>query len=120
MRTASAIAVFMVLAVLLDCVPGSAASATCAEEQAAPQVPTDLELCAALAPIVRKPSALPLNEYQAKLGEYLRNFCHRDDKSGWKMDKRVRDTGPWVGSYANGRWTGNYFGTHAPVLVWYS
>lgn len=120
MHTASAIAVFTSLAVLLDCAQGSAASATCAEEQATAQVPTDLALCAALGPIVRKPSALPLNEYQAKLGEYLRNFCHRDEKSGWKVDKRVRDTGPWVGTYANGRWAGNYFGTHAPALVWYS
>ena len=65
----------------------------------AAQVPTDLALCEALAPIVRKPSALPLNEYQAKLGEYLRNFCHRDEEGGWKVDKRVRDTGPWIGTY---------------------
>ena len=50
----------------------------------------------------------------------LRNFCHRDEKSGWKVDKRVRDTGPWIGIYANGHWAGNYFGTHAPVMVWYS
>jgi Cytochrome P460 len=120
MRTASAIAVFTSLAVLLDCAQGSAASVTCAEKQATAQVPTDLALCTALAPIVRKPSALPLNEYQAKLGEYLRNFCHRDEKSGWKVDKRVRDTGPWVGTYANERWAGTYFGTHAPALVWYS
>ncbi len=74
----------------------------------------------ALLPIVRKPSALPLNEYQAKLADYLRNFCHRDEKAGWKVDKRVRDTGPWIGTYANGHWAGNYFGTHAPALIWYS
>ena len=34
-------------------------SATCPEEQDTPQVPTDLALCEALDPIVRKPSALP-------------------------------------------------------------
>ena len=83
-------------------------------------MPTDLALCEALLPIVRKPSALPLNEYQASSATTLRNFCHRDEKSGWKVDKRVRDTGPWVGTYANGHWAGNYFGTHAPALVWYS
>ena len=69
---------------------------------------------------MRKPSALPFNEYQSKLADYLRNFCHRDEKAGWKVDKRVRDTGPWIGTYANGRWEGNYYGTHAPALIWYS
>ena len=27
---------------------------------------------------------------------------------------------PGSAPYANGRWAGNYFGTHAPALVWYS
>ena len=85
MRTASAIAVFTFLAILLDCALGSAASATCAEEQA-PHVPTDLELCVALAPIMRKPSALPLNEYQVKLGEYLNLGPAVDDRHILALD----------------------------------
>lgn len=96
------------------------ASPTCPEEQEAAQPPPDRALCEKLDPIVRKPGALPLNEYEAKLGDYLRNFCHRRLDAGWKVDKRVRDTGPYVGTYANGKWTGVYNGTHAPVLVWYS
>lgn len=32
----------------------------------------------------------------------------------------MRDTGPFVATLANGKWTGTYHGTHAPVLVWYS
>ena len=119
MRAGCSIAVFTSCAVLLTCAQTSATT-TCPEEQSSPQLPTDLALCEALLPIVRKPSALPLNEYQAKLGDYLLNFCHRDEKGGWKVDKRVRDTGPWIGTYANGHWAGNYFGTHAPALVWYS
>ena len=58
--------------------------------------------------------------YQAKLAQFLRNFCHRDEASGWTRDKRVRDTGPFIGTLNNGKWTGTYFGTHAPVVTWYS
>lgn len=96
------------------------ASSTCPEEQPTLQGPQDPKLCAELKADVRRPSELPLNVYEAKLGQYLAAMCHRDEASGWKVDKRVRDTGPWIGTYANGKWTGQYFGTHAPVLVWYS
>ena len=47
-------------------------------------------------------------------------MCHRNEAGGWKVDKRIRDTGPWIGTFANGAWTGQGFGTHAPVLIWYS
>ena len=49
-----------------------------------------------------------------------RIICHRDLSRGWKVDKRVRDTGPYVAAYLRGSWSANYYGTHAPVLVWYS
>ena len=58
--------------------------------------------------------------YQAKLAQFLRNYCHRDEASGWTRDKHVRDTGPFVGTLKDGKWTGTYFGTHAPVVTWYS
>jgi hypothetical protein len=96
------------------------ASATCPEEQESPQIPTNLALCDELEPIVRKPRALPLDQYQAKLGQYLQNFCHRDVRKGWRVDKRIRDTGPFVAAYQSRIWSANYYGTHAPVLVWYS
>ena len=47
-------------------------------------------------------------------------MCHRNEAGGWKVDKRVRDTGPWIGTFASGKWSGQGFGTHAPVLIWYS
>ena len=100
--------------------PGVYASSSCPEEQLTPQLPVDLRLCEELEPIIRRPRGLPLNEYQAKLGTYLQNFCHRDLSKGWKVDKRVRDTGPYVAAYLRGSWSANYYGTHAPVLVWYS
>jgi hypothetical protein len=96
------------------------ASSTCPDEQTTKQVPMDLALCALLEPDVRTPSLFPLNIYEEKLGQYLGAMCHRDEAGGWKVDKRVRDTGPWIGTYANGKWTGQGFGTHAPVLIWYS
>jgi mono/diheme cytochrome c family protein len=96
------------------------ASPACPAERDVPQVPTDPALCAALAPVVRRPSALPLDQYEVKLGDYLRNYCHRDPAAGWVADKRIRDTGPYVASYQNGKWSGTYNGTHAPVFVWYS
>jgi Cytochrome P460 len=99
--------------------PGNAAS-LCADEQATPQIPTDPALCAQLDPIVRKPSALPLDQYEVQLNRYVTAMCHRNFAAGWQMDKTVRDTGPFIATLGGGQWTGTYFGTHAPVLIWYS
>lgn len=96
------------------------AASTCPAEQAAPLLPTDPALCARLEGIVRRPAALPLDQYETQLGLYLRNFCHRNPAGGWTRDKRLRDTGPFTATLASGAWSGRYFGTHAPVVVWYS
>lgn len=96
------------------------ASPTCSDEQKTPQLPTDLGLCASLEKDVRHPGSLPLNVYEDRLSAFLGHMCHRNEKAGWKVDKFVRDTGPWIGTYANGVWSGKYFGTHAPVVIWYS
>jgi hypothetical protein len=50
----------------------------------------------------------------------LRHFCHRDGTRGWQRDKRVRDTGPFTATLQDGQWQGQYHGTHAPVVIWYS
>lgn len=99
--------------------PGHAAG-LCADEQPTPQLPTDPALCAQLDPIVRKPSSLPLDQYEVQLNRYVTAMCHRSSAAGWQRDKTVRDTGPFIATLAGGKWIGNYFGTHAPVLVWYS
>jgi hypothetical protein len=96
------------------------ASTPCPEQQDTRQAPRDLALCARLEQVVRKPSGLRLDEYEKSLDQYFGNLCHRNLAAGWKVDKRVRDTGPWIGTYRNGAWRGTYKGTHAPVLVWYS
>src|SRR5258708_21760503 len=112
-----ALAVAASLAILTG--PGRAAS-LCADEQPTPQLPTNLALCAELDPIVRKPSALPLDQYEVQLNNYVTAMCHRNFAAGWQMDKTVRDTGPFIATLADGKWSGTAFGTHAPVLVWYS
>jgi hypothetical protein len=96
------------------------AEVPCADEQKTPQIPTDLALCTKLDPIVRKPGSLPLNQYEIALNTYVTAMCHRNVAAGWKMDKTVRDTGPFIATLGDGSWSGSYNGTHAPVLVWYS
>jgi hypothetical protein len=115
----------MAAAALASCISllaniAAQASSTCPDEQSTPQVPTDLALCARLEGDVRSPHSFRLDVYETKLNEYLGAMCHRNEAGGWKVDKRVRDTGPWIGKYADGKWTGQGFGTHAPVLIWYS
>ena len=57
--------------------------------------------------------------YEGKLNAYLGAMCHRNAGEGWVRDKYVRDAGPWIGRYANGAWSGQYYGTHSPVLMAY-
>lgn len=96
------------------------AAGTCNAVRDAPQIPTDLELCANLESFVREPGRHPEGHYQAKLGEYLRNYCHRNPRNGWVSDKKIRDTGPFVGSVRLGSWSGESKGTHVASLIWYS
>jgi hypothetical protein len=129
---ASRLAVFVVLPLLIGSFATSTPAAestrpvpanqglSCPAERDVPLIPSNPELCEELAPVIRDPSGLPLGEYEAKLGDFLRNWCHRDADSGWKRDKLVRDTGPYVASFDGTKWTGDYRGTHAPVVIWYS
>src|SRR5215203_3288465 len=98
-------------AALLSCAQ-VLASPTCPEEQDTKQLPpADPAVCDALDPVVRSPRAANLKDYETNLNQYLDLNCHRRLDKGWKVDKHIRDTGPWTGTYS---------GTHAPVLVWYS
>ncbi len=99
---------------------GAFANEICPAQQTSPQILADETLCAELDPAVRRPDLLSLAEYEARLGQFFRNYCHRRESAGWRPDKTIRDTGPFVSSMANGRWTGHDMGTHAPVIVWYS
>ncbi len=92
----------------------------CKTDQHKPLVATDKALCKRLADQVRHPSALPLEKYERVLGDFLRHFCHRDEDLGWKPDKAVRDTGPYIATLSGGEWAGQPYGTHMPVVIWYS
>lgn len=83
-------------------------------------VPSDPALCSGLAAAVRDPSALPLEQYEAKLDAFFGNYCHRDEAGGWRRDKTVRDTGPFTAALNDGEWRGTGYGAHAPVVIWYS
>src|SRR5207245_5394208 len=96
------------------------AYASCSSENPTRQVPNDMALCARLEADVRHPSEFPLDRYERKLAKYLGTYCHRRPDAGWKVDKRIRDTGPYIASLRDGKWVGEPYGTHPAVLVWYS
>src|SRR4051812_11256909 len=100
-------------------VPG-AAWAVCVAERPDVMAATDPALCRSLEAAVRTPSALPLADYEAKLDQFFGHYCHRDQAAGWVHDKFVRDAGPFVATQVGGTWQGKDFGTHAPVMIWYS
>lgn len=56
------------------------------------------------------PSSLPLVDYEEKLYPWILNREYA--KLGWKHDKQVRDTGPYI--------DGTYHGTHPAVYIYYS
>ncbi len=122
-RRSSRSAPVLPLALCLFIAPADAMRSSpldCPAAREAPLLPPDRELCARLEGVIRRPNDLPLAEYEFALGAYLRDFCHRDADAGWKRDKRVRDTGPYTLTLEDGEWVGRYYGTHAPVVVWYS
>jgi len=121
MRYGSLPLAFMIVAAL-EVLPAAAAEAppACAAYRADPVVMTDPALCAELEAKVRKPSALPLGEYETVLNAYGANFCHRNEAAGWVHDKSIRLAGPRIATLRDGEWSSRNFGTHAPVLVWYS
>src|SRR5690625_534652 len=108
------------LAVALLVTAPAAAAATCQAERREAMQPADPALCTALAEVVRDPSALPLDRYEAALDDFFGNWCHRNEAAGWRRDKRVRAAGPCTAMLAGGSWQGSGHGTHAPVVIWYS
>ena len=99
------------------------AAELCTSYREKAMVPADPALCAPLADAVRAPSALRLDEYERKLNDFFRNWCHRDTQSGWVSDKFLREVGPFSGRLQNGRWDQSDYKSnafHAPVVIWYS
>src|SRR5215469_10773265 len=91
---------FVLVLLLAAVIGGARASDLCPDEQSTRQLPPVTNTCAALDPVVRRPSALPLDQYESKLDEFFGQFCHRRLDAGWGMDKTVRDTGPFIATQA--------------------
>src|SRR5688500_14493693 len=83
-------------AIALFATPAVADPARCTAERPQPLGPTDPALCRSLIDAVRDPSALPLDQYEAKLNQFFGAWCHRDTNAGWRRDKHVRDAGPFT------------------------
>ena len=113
-------AVAIVAAIFAGSVSTAFAEATCTVERPDAMVAADADLCSRLSLTIRKPSGLPLTEYETALGDFLGHYCHRNGRSGWVRDKHLRDTGPFIATLSDGAWQGQDFGTHSPVVIWYS
>ena len=96
------------------------ARADCVAERPTAMVPADPLVCHLLEATIKKPSAQSLGDYENKLNQYLGSYCYRDEAAGWVHDKFVRQAGPRIATLVNGAWQGKDFGTHAPVMIWYS
>ncbi len=57
------------------------------------------------------PSTMKVPEFEEQLFEFLKSRSYAD-QLGWRKDKHVRDTGPYI--------KGQYYGTHPAVRVYYS
>ncbi|MDX6693848.1 MAG: hypothetical protein QOF02_1451 [Blastocatellia bacterium] len=57
------------------------------------------------------PSQIGVDAYQAKLNQYVSNYCYQQDPK-WQRDMAYRDTGFFIG--------GNKLGVHNSVRVYYS
>src|SRR5580692_11939694 len=101
-RLAGVVLAFLILATV------ARASDLCPDEQQTEQVPPkDPAYCADLDAAMRHPSALPLDQYESKLNDFIGHYCHRRLADHWAMDKTVRDAGPFVATLADGTWTGS-------------
>jgi len=119
MRHASGLAAATLTALILA--TAARASDLCPDEQPTEQIPPkDPAYCANLDAAMRHPGAVPLDQVEHTLDDFISHYCHRRLANHWAMDKTVRDAGPFVATLANGAWTGNDEATHMPVLIWYS
>lgn len=106
------------LVAALAVVPAGATE--CADARDQPLLPADPARCDELAEVVQHPSAIPLEQYEARLGEFLRGWCHRRPEAGWERDRSLRATGPFHADFDGAKWVGHANGVHAPVVIWYS
>ena len=66
---------------------------------------------------------IQLDRFEQIVAEWMGDLCYRradGDLYVWQHDTTARDTGPFVTTFADGKFTGRSLGTHQVARVWYS
>jgi hypothetical protein len=66
---------------------------------------------------------IQLDRFEKLVGQWMGGYCYRQASNGaydWPHDATARDTGPFVSTFANGKFSGKSLGSHAVARVWYS
>ncbi|MFO1277948.1 MAG: hypothetical protein U1F04_00005 [Burkholderiaceae bacterium] len=66
---------------------------------------------------------IQLDRFEQIVAAWMGDLCYRradGDLYVWQHDTTARDTGPFVTTFADGKFTGRSLGTHQVARVWYS
>ena len=96
------------------------AAASCAAERDAPLVPKDKALCASLEQVVRRPMRCRSTRMRTSSPTFSAISAIATRRPAGRATSACATPARSSASFQNGKWTGNYHGTHAPVVIWYS
>lgn len=106
------------------------APSSCASAQQCPLVvATDPAACRKLEAQIRHPAnfvaggQIQLHDFEKLVGDWMGGYCYRQASAGaydWPHDATARDTGPFVSTFADGKFSGKSLGSHVVARVWYS
>lgn len=109
---------------------GAQAQQSCAVAQRCKLVvPPDPARCVELEAKLKRPASfvaggqIQLDRFEKLVGEWMGAYCYRrasNARYDWPHDRTARDTGPFISTFANGKFSGQSFGTHSVARVWYS
>jgi hypothetical protein len=131
-RSASAciIRLGLLLALSFNAAASAEPAPSCAVAQQCPLVvAADPARCLQLEAQIKQPAAfvaggqIQLDRFEKLVGEWMGGYCYRratQQHYDWPHDQTARDTGPFITSFANGKFSGKSLGTHAVARVWYS
>ncbi|MCB1600535.1 MAG: hypothetical protein KDI66_11025 [Xanthomonadales bacterium] len=121
---------------LLGTVPAANAAETapsCAAAQSCPLIgpatPADRAQCLKWQTELERPARfvsggqIQLDRFEKLVGDWMGGYCYRlisDGRYDWPHDATARDTGPFVSTFANGKFSGKSLSSHVVARVWYS
>lgn len=104
--------------------------ASCAASSACKMVtPSDPARCAVLEKQLIRPAdfvaggQIRLDRYGPIVSEWMAGYCYRrasDGRYDWAHDATARDTGPFITSFVDQKFSAKTFSTHQVARVWYS